>query len=368
MNKTITAVISLVVPMVAYSTDNTTTNDSKANESISNTLSKENTFSIPSSPVAAMLGDTNTAITRPQSVQSLAVELGRYVENGKESPGISLTLSPGLMFGGKKITNKAYNESYFLRQITRMEFSAGLTEKSNSANNARRAALGLTFTLLDDADPAMSQALKDCFSSVLSEVQNLPPPPTPGASTPGFNDAVAKVPACLKNAAIDQRAANSLKLGIAKGWVSRNNVNQTGWENGGWGLWLAGQYSLGNAEASALPPRLLGRLQLLDSKKANTSTGLWQTTREADVALQLRIGIPGWSDADALAEIGYTKSYDSVKSPRRISFGFEKLLAPNWWILITATTRTNTEPNESRSSILGNIKYNFTNSPLLSTH
>ena len=176
-------------------------NSESAAKAVAEAFSGVDSFAIPDSPAAALLGDSEIAISRPQSVQALAAEIARYREKGKEAPGISLVLAPALMVAGKTITFRRYHDEAWVRQLTRMELSAGLTEAPADSAMPRRAAVGVAFTPYDAGDPRLDPALKKCMDEAYASMKDAPAPTAPGANEAGTNAitaALKEVSNCIK--------------------------------------------------------------------------------------------------------------------------------------------------------------------------
>lgn len=344
-------------------------NSEKAAKAVAEAFSGIDSFAIPDSPAAALLGDAEIAISRPQSVQAVAAEIARYREKGKETPGISLVLAPGLLVAGKGITYRRYHDDIWVRQLTRMELSAGLTESPADGSTPRRAAVGLAFTPYDAGDPRLDPGLKSCMDKAYSALNNSPEPTSPGVNPAGadaITAALKEVPSCIKAFAkslpAKQRSSDSLKLGFGKGWASAGPDSR--WRDGGWGVWIAGQYSLTNARDNGPGARLLARLKRTSLSAWDATTLKWAKAREDDLALQLRVGMGGGT-TDVMAELGYARRPGGTGSERRWSVGLEKLILPDTWLVLTASAKNGGDPGEPRSSILGRIKYNFSSAPVL---
>lgn len=348
--------------------------NASAAKAVEQAFSAVGTFAIPDSPAAALLGDTEIAIARPQSIQALAAEIARYRDKGKEVPGVSLVLAPALMIAGKRITYRDYNDKAWLRQLTRMELSAGMTEGAADDSAPRRVALGLSFTPFDAGDPRMDPGLLKCMNAAFDAIKNAPPPTTPGEMSPDakalFDAAMGSVPTCLQAAELaktlpqKQRASDSLKLGFGKAWASVGTAPDTGWVDGGWGVWLAGQYSFVSDKMDGPGTRLLARLKRSSLTQWDATTMKWSKDREDDATLQLRTAFRGGT-TDLMAEVGYGRTRGRPGSERRWALGVEKLIMADTWLVLTASSKSGGDPAEPRSSILGRIKYNFSSAPLL---
>lgn len=337
-------------------------------KAIKDSFAKPGLFVVPESPAASLLGKSVAPLSRPQTVQQLAMEVAEIGEAASKSKGLSVSFAPAVLWGGKTLTIEKYRTDPLTRAWANTEISMGLTDPGVDATIARRAAVGLSWTAFDDGDPRRDDTLKACLNAAYTSLFNTPPPEKPGDKTQ-WEKAVAgiqsEVKKCSDASAVRQRSSSSLKLGLASGWA---NAPQTGgWRSGGTGLWLAGMYApkpQGTDEPSRL--RVLYRLQ--DSRMTDWSASSlsWTTEKTRGATLQARYDADK-NGSDAILEIGVERDAKTSRNVKRVSLGLERQVMDGLWLVLSVTAKSGDDPSRPSTLILGKLKYAFGNDPILMT-
>jgi hypothetical protein len=324
---------------------------------IEKAFSKPGEFSVPDSPAAWLLGDSAPTLSRPQTVSELAMELSRVGSGDGTAEGISVVFAPLRLFGKSGATRARAS------RWDNLELSAGVTAPKDAENTERRAAVGVSFTLYDTGDPRGSgfEALARCMNEAvydnLAFLDGVGLPTFPGDARPWAQAVEAETTRCKSKAAAVQRAGNSLKLGLGKGWAE---AHESGWRDGGAGAWLAGAHVPGTNNRLSL----LYRLQVSRLKGWSTQDAAWRTNNTREAALQVRYDADQ-NGTDALLELGASREPDKGRTVKRVTLGLERQVYPGLWLVLSVTGRSAIDPDHPATLVLGKLKYQFGGDSLL---
>lgn len=363
---TVRSVILVGLALLPWATAHSETDAEKV-KAFQEAFSKSTLFVVPESPAAALLGKSVATLSRPQTVQQLAMEVAEVGEAAAKSKGFSVAFAPAIMFGGKDLTLQKYRTEDALRHWANTEISLGLTDPGDDAKIARRAALGLSWTAYDAGDPRRDTVLSACLSSQYQyALDNAPPPKHPGDSS-GWAAAIKeiqpKLKQCLDASAARQRSSSSLKIGLASGWANAPLGGE--WRSGGVGFWLAGMY-VPAAKEGEDPSRLrlLYRLQNTKLTDWSSTTSSWTTETVRGATLQARYDADG-NGTDAILEFGVDRDAKTSRNVKRMSLGVETRLMENLWLVLSVTAKSGEDPSRPSTLVLGKLKYSFGKDPLL---
>jgi hypothetical protein len=127
-------------------------------------------FTVPESPAFKLVDLDESVILRPASVRELALAVSRFTDSaggGFRLPGnVGIEVAPFLLAKSRTLTRAAYREDAWLYRAR----VSGAVHSSEGASRPREIAIGLRFTIRDDADPRLDTALVDKVLGILKAI------------------------------------------------------------------------------------------------------------------------------------------------------------------------------------------------------
>jgi hypothetical protein len=213
-------------------------------------------LAFPESPAFTMLGVT-PAIIRPASPHALTMSFMEGIDvNGNLQDAVAVDMAPYLLFFGKELSLKQYQDSRREQDLSRIQLSLAFSKGSGDTDNARRLAAAMHWTIWDDGDLRLD---KDLIACVARAQQGSPAsypsgtasgPPEAGQTSPSQIDAAAgsRPTMCLAESLKRNWNKSAMDVGIAPAWIDRNGRGDSlGWD--GLGLWTSLSYGFDRYES-----------------------------------------------------------------------------------------------------------------------
>lgn len=150
-------------------------------------------FAIPENPAAAILNSSIPA-TKPTTPRDFVAGINSLVDrDGKLQPGVSLGVAPYRLFAGH-ISRDDYDNKKFLVFLSRLQLSLATNSVTTGTAGATGSGIligsGLSFVLIDKADPRGDARVDAKFGELVRTAPPLPPNPEADDMGSKFGDEV----------------------------------------------------------------------------------------------------------------------------------------------------------------------------------
>lgn len=327
-------------------------------------------LSIPESPAFTVLGLTPETVVRPTTPRELATSLVNGVDrNGNFQTGVAIDTAPYMLLAGNTLTIGRYRAQKMsvTRFVARTQVSFAITKGASEADKSARMALGFRFTLFDNGDPRLDGVLLQCLADAQQKALSgdpIPPNATEEQQAAILRKREESVKAIAKTCRADAQKRNwnnsSWIIGAAPSWTSSDGTTRN-MKASGYALWSSIGCGFETVPVLKDTSQLIGHFRYRTKEQVPDPQAAGKFLSQDSTAAGARLRA-GTGTTTANFEGVFFHAKPGGRKPEeywRISFGAERKISDNLWLVLTFGRETGRKDNNDKVFILTSFNWGF---------